>query len=109
AIHLLERAAARAPTEPSVDRRVLDELVRLHESAGNFSQAVRARRARLRFVTEPQALAYELRSLATLDEKLGDLDEAIGDVQRAIGVDTSDPTLVETLDRLLGAAGRDEQ
>ncbi len=109
AIHLLERAAARAPTEPSVDRRVLDELVRLHEAAGNFSQAMRARRSRLRFVTEPSSQAYELRALATLGEKLGDLDSAIGDVQRAIGVDTGDPTLVETLDRLLGAAGRDEQ
>ena len=109
AITLLERAATRAPTEPSVDRRVLDELVRLHERAGNAKEALKARRARLRFVNEPAAQAYELRALATAAEKLGDFDAAIGDVQRAIGVDPNDATLVETLDRLLAAANKDEQ
>ena len=109
AVELLERAAARAPTEPSVDRRVLDELVRLHESAARLPEAARARRARLRFVTDPPLLAYELRALALTSEKLGDVGAAIQDVQRALAVDASDPTLVETLDRLLAAAGRDDQ
>lgn len=109
ALRLLERAASRAPTEPSVDRRVLDDLVRLHEAAGNLADAARARRARLRFVTEPHAQAYELRALATLSEKLGDLESAIGDVQRALAVDPQDATLVDALDRLLSAASKDEQ
>ena len=106
ACELLERAAARAPTVPSVDRRVLDDLVRLHEAEGRWGDAARARRARLRFVTDPGALAYELRALSSAAEKGGDLDTAIADVQRALSVDASDSTQVQTLDRLLGATGR---
>ena len=109
AIRLLERAATRAPSEPTVDRRVLDELVRLNEGRSRWAEAARARRARLRFMTEPRSLAHELRALAILSERLGDRDAAIGDVQRALTIDANDPTLTETLDRLLGAAGRDEQ
>jgi tetratricopeptide (TPR) repeat protein len=106
---LLERAAARAPTVPSVDRRALDELVRLNELDSRWVDAARARRARLRFITDPAALTYELRALAVAAENDGDLDAAIADVQRALGVDASEPTLVEALDRLLSAAGRPEQ
>jgi tetratricopeptide (TPR) repeat protein len=106
---LLERAAARAPTVPSVDRRALDELVRLNELDSRWVDAARARRARLRFVTEPAAITYELRALATAAENDGDLDAAIADVQRALAVDASDPTLVEALDRLLATAGKSEQ
>ncbi|HTB76557.1 MAG TPA: hypothetical protein VK762_25095 [Polyangiaceae bacterium] len=106
---LLERAAARAPTVPSVDRRTLDELVRLNELDSRWVDAARARRARLRFVTDPAAITYELRALAVAAENDGDLDAAIADVQRALGVDASDPTLVEALDRLLSAAGKPEQ
>jgi tetratricopeptide (TPR) repeat protein len=106
---LLERAAGRAPTTPSVDRRVLDDLVRLRESEGQWADAARARRARLRFLTDPAFLAHELRALATTAERIGDLDAAISDVQRALSLDTTDVTLVENLDRLLAAAGKDEQ
>jgi cellulose synthase operon protein C len=106
---LLERAAARAPTVPSVDRRALDELVRLNELDSRWVDAARARRARLRFVTDPAAITYELRALAAAAENDGDLDAAIGDVQRALAVDASDPTLIEALDRLLSAAGKPEQ
>ncbi len=106
---LLERAAARAPTVPSVDRRALDELVRLNELDARWVDAARARRSRLRFVTDPAAITYELRALATAAENDGDLDAAIADVQRALAVDASDPTLVEALDRLLSAAGKPEQ
>jgi tetratricopeptide (TPR) repeat protein len=106
---LLERAAARAPTTDDVDRRVLDELVRLHEADGRWSEAARARRARLRFVTAPPSIAYELRALAANAEKAGSYDAAIADVQGALAVDTADPTLVETLDRLLLATGKHDQ
>ena len=106
---LLERAAARAPTVPSVDRRALDELVRLSELDSRWVDAARARRARLRFITDPAAITYELRALAAAAENDGDLDAAIADVQRALAVDASDPTLVDALDRLLSAAGKPEQ
>src|SRR5262249_45975899 len=84
---LLERGAARAATSASVDRRVLEELVRLHEREGRWADAARARRARLRFVTDPAAIAYELRALAAVAEQNGDTEAAIADVQRALGVD----------------------
>jgi tetratricopeptide (TPR) repeat protein len=106
---LLERAAARAPTFPSVDRRVLEELIRLHEREGRWVDAARARRARLRFVTDPAAIAYELRTLAAVAEQHGDTETAIADVQRALSVDATDPTLVEMLDRLLTAAGKHDE
>ena len=106
---LLDRAAARAPTEPSVDRRVLDELVRLHDLGARTREAARARRARLRFMREPAAIAYELRALAIAAEKEGDVETAVADIQRALTLDPTDPSLVPTLDRLLRAAGKDEQ
>jgi tetratricopeptide (TPR) repeat protein len=106
---LLERAAARAPTAPGIDRRVLDELVRLHEVDARWTEAARARRARLRFVTDPAAIAYELRALAAAAEQAGDLETAIADVQRALSVDATDPTLIETLDRLLSLTSKQEQ
>jgi tetratricopeptide (TPR) repeat protein len=109
AILLLERAAARAPTVPVIDRRVLDELVTLHEAAGEWLESARARRARLHFFTEPATLAFELRALAVVEERIGEVDQAIGDIQRAIAVDSTDPTLVEFLDRLLDVANKPEQ
>ncbi|MFO0680197.1 MAG: hypothetical protein U0169_26985 [Polyangiaceae bacterium] len=106
---ILQRAAARAPTTPSVDRRALDELVRLLEQAGHYPPSVAARRARLRFISDPTNLAYELRALSALCERIGDLPAAIADLQRAFGVVANDPTLAESLDRLLARAGRDEE
>jgi tetratricopeptide (TPR) repeat protein len=105
---LLERAAARAPTAPSVDRRVLDELVRLHEADARWTHAARARRARLRFVSDPTALAYELGILAMIAEREGDNEAAIADVHRALSLDGGDPGLVEWLDRLLAVTGKPE-
>jgi len=109
AIHLLERAAARAPTTPSVDRRVLDELVRLYEASAQFPEAARSRRARLRFFTDANALVYELRRLSSIEERLGNMENAIGDIERALALDPEDNTFVEELDRLLSAAGKDDE
>lgn len=106
---LLERAANRAPTTDALDRRVLDDLVRLYAQLGDTANEARARRARIRFFTEPAHHGNELRVLATLAEKLGDTDTAIADTQRALSIDGGDGTLVEQLDRLLSAAGRHEQ
>ncbi len=106
---LLERAAARAPTVASVDCRVLDELVRLNEGEGRWADAARARRARLRFVTDPSVMAYELRALAAAAERQGDMETAVLDIQRALALDAADPSAVETLDRLLSATGKQEQ
>jgi tetratricopeptide (TPR) repeat protein len=106
---LLEQAAARAPTAAGVDRRVLDELVRLYEIEGRWPDAARARRARIRFLSDPATVAYELRSLAIEAEKGGDLEAAIADVQRALVVDAKDPTLAHALDRLLKATHKHEQ
>jgi tetratricopeptide (TPR) repeat protein len=109
ACDLLERAARRSPTTASVDRRVLDELVRLHEKGNRTADAARCRRARLRLVTDPAALAHELRLLALAAEQGGNFDDAVADVQRALAVDASDPTLPELLDRLFAAAGKHDQ
>jgi len=107
AMSLLEQAAARAPTTPLVDRRVLDDLVRLYEHAGQWPEASRTRRLRLRFFTDASALAYELERLANIEERLGHVDLAIDDVRRALSFDPHDATLVGELDRLLAAAGND--
>lgn len=105
---LLERAESRAPTNAAVDRRVLDELIRLAESEARWGDASRARRSRLRFVSDPAALGYELRGLAASAEREGDVETAIVDVQRALAIDATDPALVEWLDRLLARAGKHE-
>jgi len=106
---LLQRAAARAPTVPSVDRRVLDELVRHAEHDALWADAAVARKARLELVKEPAAIAYELRALAAAAEEQGELDDAVGYVNRALAIDPSDRTLIEALDRLLSVGGKHEQ
>jgi tetratricopeptide (TPR) repeat protein len=109
AVDLLERAAARAPTTPSVDRRVLDDLVRLYEASTQWPEAARSRRARLRFFTDATALVYELRRLSSIEERLGNMEASIGDIERALSLDPEDATLVEELDRLLSVAGKDDE
>lgn len=109
AIRLLEHAASRAPTTPSVDRRVLDELIRLTERSANWHDAAAARRARLEFFTDASAVVYELRRLAAIEERLGNLDNAISDIERAVSLDADDGTLFEDLDRLLANFGKEEE
>jgi hypothetical protein len=110
AIALLERAAARAPTEARVDARVAGELVLLHEWAGNDGaearpeQVLRARRRRLAFIEGGRARAGELRTIAALEESRGDTTAAIATLREARKADPSDARATETLDRLLAAA-----
>jgi tetratricopeptide (TPR) repeat protein len=109
AINLLERATARAPTVRAVDRIILDHLIRLHEAQGHYGDAARARRARLAHISEPSTVAYELRVLASIGERLRDLDSAIGDLEQALSIDVENSVLLEELDRLLAERSKDEQ
>ncbi|WP_394837483.1 hypothetical protein LVJ94_11295 [Pendulispora rubella] len=109
AIAFLGRAAARAPTTNSVDRRVLDELVRLHEHFNEWAEVAHARRARLRFLADPLVLTHELRMLARIDEQLGEIGSAIEHTQAALAIEPRDLTLHETLDRLLSASSLHER
>src|SRR5262249_20960937 len=90
ALELLERARGRAPTQASVDRRVLDEIVRLHEAAGRNQAAREARRARLADLSDPRTRAFELRTMAGLAEREGKLEEAIADIELARPLDPDD-------------------
>lgn len=108
ALGLLTRAAGRAPTTTIVDRRVLDELIRLHEDEGHWQQSARARRARLPYFVDPEVIVFELRSLAQVHERLDEPEVAIGHVQHALSLDPADMTLLELLDRLLASVQRDE-
>jgi tetratricopeptide (TPR) repeat protein len=105
---LLERAAARAPTAPAVDRYVLDELVRSYDTSADIEDAARARRMRLPFFTEPHSRAHELRRLASLEEQLGNIPQATLDIEEARTLCPHDATLVEELDRLYQDGGRDD-
>ncbi len=107
ALQLLSRASNRAPTTPIVDRRVLDELVRLHELEGHWEKSARARQTRLAFFIDPEVLVFELRTLAQVHERLDEPDLAIRHVEQALALDPSDTTLIELLDRLLAQVGRD--
>ncbi len=106
AIALLEQAAARAPTATSVDRRVLDDLIRLYESSGQWLEAARTRRARLPYFNDATTQIYEWRRLAAIEEKLGNVEQAIADVEQTLAIDPDDAVLIEELDRLLALAGK---
>jgi hypothetical protein len=105
----LENAFQRAPTSERVDRRVFDDLVVLYESTGEWGHALRVRRARMRFVTDPRAEAHELRMLATTAERAGDVAGAILALERVLVLEPEDQATLETLDRLLAANGRKDQ
>jgi serine/threonine protein kinase len=105
AVALLERAAARVPIAPDVHRRILDELVSLHELGGRPAEALRARRLRLTHLDDPRARAHEQRAIASFEESLGDLAAAVVALERAHELAPDDATLVHALDRLLGVTG----
>lgn len=108
AVRVLERAHRRAPTIAALDARVADELARLHEANGAFTDALRVRKAALRTCSDPREEALALRAVVDLAEKAGALDDAIVALERARVVDPDDGTWLEALDRVLVAAGRHE-
>src|ERR1019366_660961 len=105
AVALLERAAARVPIAPDVHRRILDELVSIHELGGRPAEALRARRLRLTHLDDPRARAHEQRAIASFEESLGDLAAAVVALERAHELAPDDATLVHALDRLRGVTG----
>ncbi len=106
AVTLLEAAVARAPTDPAVDLRVLDELVRLLEARGDALGAASARKARILHETEPALRAIEHRRLAANCEESGDLPGAIGALRQACVVEPLHVPTQLALDRLYAAAER---
>jgi cellulose synthase operon protein C len=103
AVALLERAVGRAAVSESVERRALDELVALHESAGHPRDALRIRRLRASRLADPRSRACELRKIAALEESTGDRRAAIVALEEALERCPDDATLGDELDRLLEA------
>jgi cellulose synthase operon protein C len=99
AVALLERAALHIPIAPAVHRRILDELLELHESAARPAEALRVRRLRLTHLEDPRARAQEQRAIATLESALGNGAGATAALERAVELAPSDATLVDGLDR----------
>jgi serine/threonine protein kinase len=109
AVGLLERAAARMPIAPEVHRRVLDELLALHEAAGRPAEALRVRKLRLAVLDDARARAQEQRAISGLHEGLNDRDAARAAMERAVTLAPEDATLVLQLDAQLEAAGLTSQ
>lgn len=109
AIQMLEHATARAPTDPSVDARVLEDLVRLLEARGDAKGAANARRALVQHETDPVVRALSLRRLATDFEAIGEVDAATAALQHAHAVDPLHVPTQLALDRLYRARNRHEE
>jgi tetratricopeptide (TPR) repeat protein len=111
AIDLLEHAATRAPTDPTVDGRVLDELVRLHDARHDARRAIEARRARIAHETSKEVRAIELRRLAEACEHAedagahGGAGAAMEALERARELEPLDEETLRALDRLYEARG----
>ncbi len=108
AIELLERAHGHSPTTPLVDARIAHELANLYEQRGADADALRVRKACLRWIEEPREERLLLRAIATSAERAGALDDAVLALERARVLDADDATLLRDLDRLLVSAGRHE-
>lgn len=106
---LLEAAAARAPTDPAVDARVLEELVRLHDGRGDVRASAHARSALLAYDEVPSVRALEYRRLAVDFESLGELDAACSALETARIIDPKHAQTRAMLDRVYAARGRHEE
>jgi tetratricopeptide (TPR) repeat protein len=107
-IRCLERAHARSPSTPLVDVRVADELARLYEEEGRHGEALRVRKAALKWLGDPREELVALRAVAVTAERAGEVDDAVLALERARVIDAEDPTLIADLDRLLLSAKRHE-
>ncbi|MFO0742838.1 MAG: tetratricopeptide repeat protein [Labilithrix sp.] len=105
---VLERAFAREPTTPFLDSRVADELARLYDEANRQADALNARKAALRSITEPREQVVALRMIAMSAERAGVTDDAVLALERAMMLDGDDETHLEELDRVLLEAARHE-
>ena len=109
AIGILSRAAARAPARTPTERRVLGELIRLLEQAGQLASAAEVRQKRLALLTEAEAVAHEHVRLAEIYDTLGRADQAASHAQRALAQDPEDGATRERLDRALQRLGRHDE
>jgi hypothetical protein len=100
AIDLLEHAAGRAPTDATIDGRVLDELVRLQDARHDTAGVIAARRARIAHEASREMRAIELRRLAEACERTGDGGSAIEALERARQIEPLDEETLRSLDRL---------
>jgi len=108
AIPLLREAAAHAPSDPALDARVLELLVRLLESQGDLHGAATARAARILHEREPAVRAIEHVRLAADREALADTMGAIDALEIARGAGPLDAFALLTLDRLYATVGKDD-
>lgn len=108
AIPLLERAAARAPSNTKAAWRALTHLVGLLEEGGHWEQAAAVRQRRLSLLTEPDAISFEQVRLSAIFDLVGRADRAALHAARALEYAPEDPSTLERLDRALLRLGRHE-
>jgi len=106
AISLLEHAASRAPTDPALDARVVEELVRLLESRGDTKGAAEARRAAIKHERDPAVRAIEYRRLGANYEASGNLEASVYALEQARQIEPLHVATQLALDRLYKAINR---
>ncbi|MFT3767764.1 MAG: tetratricopeptide repeat protein [Minicystis sp.] len=113
AIHLLQRAAARAPQHTPTSYRTLAELVRLLELHGDLEQAAEVRQKRLGLLAaagaHAEVVTQEHVRLSEIFDGLGRADQAAYHAEQALNVDPDDTSTRERLDRALQRLGRHEE
>lgn len=103
---VLERAFAREPTTPFLDRRIAEELARHYDETNRHADALNARKAVLKAITEPREQIVALRLIAMSAERANATDDAVLALERAMMLDPDDETHLEELDRVLLDAQR---
>ena len=118
ATHLLTRAAARAPLHTPTGRRILAELIRLLDIAGESARAADVRQKRLALLisrglssseASPEAIVQEHVRLSEVFDSLGQADQAAAHAERALALDPDDLSTRDRLDRALQRLGRHEE
>jgi tetratricopeptide (TPR) repeat protein len=103
---VLERAFGREPTTPFLDSRIAEELARHYDQTGRHADALAARKAALKSLTEPREQVVALRAIAMSAERANATDEAVLALEGAMMIDPEDDTHLEELDRVLLDAQR---
>ena len=113
AIHLLQRAAARAPSHTPTSYRTLAELVRLLDLGSEHDKAAEVRQKRLALLSAagaaPDAIGHEHVRLSEIFDALGRADQAAFHAEQALALDPDDASTRERLDRALQRLGRHDE